>query len=112
MLSDERVNRRHSRDVQDRDLRASLDDLLQQVFHDHLCARGVERTDHRQRDDAFPELHHRGGEFQHLALLAVDDFFAGLLIRLHRVQAERVEQLGGAPHLVGERLCIIACFGA
>jgi hypothetical protein len=41
-----------------------------------LRARGIERADHGQRDDAFPEFHHRRGELEHLALLAIDDLFA------------------------------------
>ena len=112
VLRDQRVDRRHAGDVEDGDLRAGLDDLLQQGFHDHLGARGIERADHGQREDAIPEFHDRRRQLEHFALLAVDDVFARFLVRLDRVQAERIEQLGGAPHLVGERVGVLAGVGA
>ena len=36
-----------------------LDDALQQSLHHDLCALTVERADHRQCEDAVPELHDR-----------------------------------------------------
>ena len=55
MLRDQRVDGGHARDVENGDLRAGVDDSLEQVFHDHLRAGAVERADQRQRQDAFPQ---------------------------------------------------------
>ena len=49
----------HAGDVDDRDLRAGLDDPLQQALHHDLRAGAVERADQRQREDAVPQLHDR-----------------------------------------------------
>ena len=91
MLRDEGVHRRHAGDVEDRDLGARLDDLLQQRLHDDLRPRGVEGADHRQGEDAVPQLHDRRGQFEHLLLLPDDNFLACPLMDLGRVQAEVVE---------------------
>ena len=58
---------------------AGLDDPLQQRLHDDLGPGAVERADHRQGQDAVPELHDRRGQLEHLLLLAADDLLAGLL---------------------------------
>ena len=47
-----------------------LDDLLEQVLHDDLGARAVERADQRQGEDALPQPHDRRGELEQLLLLA------------------------------------------
>ena len=65
-------------------LDAGLDDLLQQRLHHDLGAGAVERADHRQGQDAVPELHDRRGQFEHLLLLAEDDLLARLLVDLGR----------------------------
>ena len=81
-----------------------LDDLLEQGLHDDLGPGAVERADHRQGEDAVPELHDRRGQLEHLLLLAADDLLARLLVDLGGVEAELVEQLGGRPGLVGQGL--------
>ena len=78
VLRGQRVDRRHARDVEDRDLRAGLDDALEQALHDHLGARAVERADHRQREDAVPQLHDRRGQLEHVLLLARGSLPRGL----------------------------------
>ena len=65
---------------------------LQQVLHDDLGARAVERADQRQRQDAVPQLDHGRGQLQHLLLLPADDLFAALLVDLGRVEPELVEE--------------------
>ncbi len=91
MLRDQRVDRRHAGDVDDRDGRAGADDGLQQALHHHLRAGAIERADERQCKDARPQLDDRRRQLQQLLLLAVDDFFAALLIDLGREERELVE---------------------
>src|SRR3954447_16486253 len=76
VLGDERVDRRDAGDVDDRQRRVRLDDLLEQALHHDLRARGVQRADQRQRDHPLPELDHRRGELHQLLLLALDDLLA------------------------------------
>jgi hypothetical protein len=71
---------------------------LEEAFHDDLRSRAVERADHRQRQDAFPQLHHRRGEFEHLILLPRDDFFPGFLVFRDRDEAKLVQQVAGLLH--------------
>ena len=73
--ADQRIDRRHAGDVDDRDLGAGLDDALQQRLHHDLRARAVERADQRQGQDAVPQLHHRRRELEHLLLLPQNDLF-------------------------------------
>ena len=106
VLCRERVHRRHARDVDDRDARAGLDDPLEERFHDDLGAGAVEGADHRQGEDALPELDDRRRELEHLLLLAADHFLARLLVDLGRVEAQLVQQFGDGPALVGQGLAV------
>ncbi len=49
MLRGQRVDGRDAGDIDDRYLRAFIDNVLQQVFHDHLRALAVERANDRKR---------------------------------------------------------------
>ena len=69
----------------------------QQVLHDDLGARAVERADQRQGEDALPQLDHRCGEFQQLLLLAADHIFPRPGKAFDGVEAETVEQAGDVP---------------
>jgi hypothetical protein len=44
MLRHQRINRWHARDVDDRDLRARLHDLLEQRLHHHVGRRTIKRA--------------------------------------------------------------------
>jgi len=63
------------------------------------CARAVEGTDERQRQDALPELHHGRGQLEHLRLLPPDDLFAAELEDLSGVQTELVDDDVETPDL-------------
>src|SRR6185437_4191943 len=69
---------------------------------DDLGSSRVERADHRQRENSVPKLDHRRRQFQEVCLLTADDFFAGRLKCLDRVQAKLVQKLGGRPQDIGE----------
>jgi hypothetical protein len=97
MLRYERVDGRHTGDVEDGDGRSGLHDALQQRLHDDLRARAVEGPDHRQGQDAVPQLDDRGGELEQLLLLAGDDLFPRSQGGLDGVEAEAVEEQGGLP---------------
>ena len=58
--------------------------LLQQRLHHDLRPGAVERADHRQRQDAVPQLDDRRGELEHLLLLARDHLLAAALEGRHR----------------------------
>ncbi|CAM2160733.1 hypothetical protein PT2222_80317 [Paraburkholderia tropica] len=102
MLGDQRVDGRHAGDVDDRETRTGIDDLLQQALHHHLGARRIERADQRQRENAFPQLHDRCREFEQFFLLARDDRLAAFLEGFGGVEAEAVEQQIDRPAQVGE----------
>src|SRR5271155_322336 len=93
------VDRWHPGNVDDRDLGARGDDLFEQVFHDGLGARAVERADQRQGKDALPQSHDGGGQLEQLLLLTSDDVLAALLEGLHGVEPELVEEQCCSPHL-------------
>ena len=99
VLRHQRIDGRHAGDVDDRDLGAGLDDLLEQALHHDLRARAVERADQRQSQDAVPQLDDRRREFEQLLLLARDDLLAAALVHLGRVETELVEQGRGGPDL-------------
>ena len=77
VLGDLGVHRRDAGDVDDRVRRAGVDQRLQQPLHHHLGAGRVQRADQRHRDDAVPELHHRGGQLEQLLGLVGDQLLAG-----------------------------------
>jgi hypothetical protein len=52
VLRDQGIDGRHPGDVDDRDLRARCDNLLQQALHDGLRPGAVERPDQRQGEGA------------------------------------------------------------
>ena len=106
VLRHQGIDRRHPGDVDDRDLGARGDDLLQQALHDGLGASAVERPDQRQRQNAIPQPDHRGRQFEQLVLLAADHLLAALLVELGREEAELVEQRRDRPGRLGQRRCV------
>src|SRR6185312_6841424 len=112
VLRDEGVHGRDARDVDDRDGSARLDDFLQKALHHDLGALTVEGTDEGQGENVVPELHNRGGQLHHLALLSLDDLLAALHIALGGRHAETIHQLRRQPHLVGEPLRVLTKLGA
>ena len=89
VLGDLGVDRGHAGDVDDRVLGAGVDQRLQQLLHDDLGARRVERADQRHGDDALPELDHRGGQLQQLLGLVGDDLLAGARVNASKVKRPR-----------------------
>ena len=87
VLRHQRIHRGHAGDVDDGDLGAGLHDPLQQALHHDLGARAVERADHRQRQDAVPQLDDRRRQLEHLLLLPGDDLLSRLLVDLGGVEA-------------------------
>jgi hypothetical protein len=55
MLRGERIHRRHTGYVEDRDFRTGFEDSLKQRFHHDLRACAVERANHRKGQHAIPE---------------------------------------------------------
>src|SRR5690348_5445353 len=108
VLRGEGVDGRDAGDVEDRHLGPGLDDALEERLHDDLGPGAVERADHGQRENALPQLHHGGGELQHILLLAEDDLFPALLIDLGREQPQAVEQLVGPADLLEELARVLA----
>jgi hypothetical protein len=53
--TDQRIDGRHTGDVDDRDLCTGRDDRLQQIFHHDLRAMAVERADQRHGENALPQ---------------------------------------------------------
>src|SRR5499425_1346349 len=102
VLGDQRVHRGHPGDVDDGEGGACLHDAGQERFHDELGPLAVEGADEGQGKDAFPQLDHRRGELEHVALLARDHFLPALLVDLGGVKAELVEEHGERPQLGGE----------
>ena len=56
MLRNERIDRRHAGDVDDRELGTRRDDLRQQGLHNNLRPCAVERADEWQREDRIPQM--------------------------------------------------------
>src|SRR5262249_42169173 len=112
VLGDQRVDGGHPGDVDDRDARAGLDDLLEQALHDDLRPRAVERTDQRKPEDAVPQLDDGSRQLEHLLLLAADPLLATLLVHLGGVEPELVEQHAALPDGVGERRGVALEIGA
>jgi hypothetical protein len=79
MLRHQRIDSGYARNIDDGNFGAGFHNPLQQILHHHLCARAVERANQRQREDGIVQLHYRGGQFQHLFLLARDEIFAAFL---------------------------------
>ncbi|MNT40005.1 hypothetical protein D3C72_1762950 [compost metagenome] len=103
VLGHQGIDGRYTGDVDDGDLRAGVDDPLQQRFHHHLGALRVQRADHRQGEDAVPQLDHRGRQLQQFFLLALDHRLAGFLKGADGVHAQGVEQFGDFPELLGQQ---------
>ncbi len=97
MLGDERVDRRHAGDVDDRQFGAGVDDALQQGLHHQLRASAVQRADHRHRQHAVPQLDDGGRQLEQLVLLALDDVLARALVHLQRELRHLVDQAGHRP---------------
>src|SRR5688500_759652 len=102
VLRDERIDRRYSGDVNDCNRRARFHDALEQTFHHDLRTRAVERADHREREDPFPELYHGGRKLEHLLLLSYNDLFTRILERLDRQESKLVDELIHFPQRTGE----------
>ena len=75
-------------------IRAGRDQGLQQLLHDQLGAGRVEGADQRHRDDALPQLDHRGGQLEHGVGLVGDDLLPGGRVGLEGLQAEVVDHPG------------------
>src|SRR5579883_2817798 len=107
MLRHHRVDRGHARDVDDRDLGARADDPLQEALHHHLGPRAIQGADQGKGEDSFPELHHRGGQLQHLLALPNDHRVAAPLRELRRVETQLVEQQRRRPDLARQLLGVV-----
>src|SRR5262249_29205683 len=112
MLGHQGVDGRHAGDVDDRDARAGVDDLLEQGLHHDLRPCAVERADERQGEDTVPQLDHRCRQLEHLLLLARDDLLATLLVHLGGIEPELVEHDVDAPDRVRERRRVALQVGA
>ena len=102
-LRHQRIDSGHTRDVDNRDQGAGLHDLLQETLHHHLGPLTVESADEGQRENVFPQLHHRG-QLHHFALLPLDELLAAFHERFNGQQPQPVQQAGGAPDLFSEPL--------
>jgi len=60
VLSHQRIDGGYARDIDDGDFRFGLDDFLKERLHHHLRARGIQRTDHGERQNAVPQFDHGG----------------------------------------------------
>src|SRR5262245_11789844 len=112
MLGHQGVDRRHPGDVDHRDGRTGVDDLLQQRLHHDLRPRAVERADEREGEDPVPQLDDRCRQLEHLLLLACDDLVAPLLVYLGGVETEFVEHEVDSPDGVSERRRVALQVGA
>jgi hypothetical protein len=92
VLGDLGVHRGHAGDVDDRVRGTGVHQGLQQLLHDHLGARGVERADQRDADHPVPQLDHRGGQLEQLLGLGADDLLPGGRVGVDREHAEVVDQ--------------------
>src|SRR4030095_3208646 len=89
-------------DIDDGDGRPCLHDAGEERLHDELSPLAIEGADEGQGEDAFPQLHHRGGELEHGALLTRDYVLAALLEDLDGVEGELVDEYVDEPGLRGE----------
>ena len=81
-----------SANVDDRDPGAGLHNALKKRFHDDLCPAAVERANQRQRQDLVPELDNRSGQFHEFLLLATNDGVAAVLVDLHGIETELIQE--------------------
>ncbi len=113
VLGDQRVDGGHAGDVDDRRCARRCRRCCWSRFSITTCVRALSSVPiSGSAEDAVPQLHDRRRQLEHLLLLRGDELLARLLVDLGRVEAERVEQSGGRPDLVGQRARVPDASGA
>jgi hypothetical protein len=91
VLRHQGIHRRDASDIDDRDFRSGFHDPLEERFHDDLGSRAVQRPDHGKRQNAFPQLDHRGRQLKHLLLLPGNDLLARFDEGVRGMQAQFIQ---------------------
>jgi hypothetical protein len=99
VLRDLGVHGRHAGDVDHRVVGARRHERVEELLHDQLSARRVERADERHRDDPLPQPYDRRGELKHRGRLVGDDLLARRRVRLEGPQAQVVDHTGEGEEL-------------